>query len=339
MAKKEKSLGSFIGKTIALILCLVLVLAIIAVIVFSVGENIVFYKFYKNADKAFKIPGLWTGSVPQGFEYIEDTDTFLYTGYQKDEKTASVIYIMPEGGEGEAREVSLLNKDGSAYTGHAGGITIFEETVFIATGSGVDIFSADDVLDGDDEAKCLGKLDIDFDVAFCEVYEGRLFVGNFYREIDYETPENHHMTTPCGDKNTAVIYEFVLDSTTDLPTSYKPEMVYSIRDAIQGLAFDDEGRMILSSSWGLSKSHIYVYEKPEFVVEDGFTVSANDTTYKADLCYLDGNSLKEDIVAPPMAEELVYHDGKLYIMNEAASMKYIFGKITGAAWCYAYSLD
>lgn len=335
----EKTLGKFIGKLIALILCLAIVLAAIAAILFSIGENIVFFKFYKNAEKAFKIPGLWSGSVPQGFEYIDDTHTFLYTGYQKDKVSPTLVYIMPDDGEGEAHEVKLVNADGSAYTGHAGGITVYEDTVFVAGHNGVDLFNTVDLLDGDDKATMVGKLDIDFDVAFVEVNNGKLYLGNFYREVDYETPEHHHMTTPCGDKNTAVIYEFTLDSETNLPVSFVPDMVYSIRDAIQGLVFDDEGRMILSSSWGLSKSHIYVYEKPEFFVEDAFDVSANDTTYKADLCYLDANSLKDDIVAPPMAEEMVYLDGKLYIMNEAASMKYIFGKITGAAWCYAYELD
>ena len=338
MAKDEKTLGGFIGKIIALILCVAIVLAVVVAILFSIGENIVFFKFYKNAEKAFKIPGLWTGSVPQGFEYIEETQTFLYTGYQKNEVDPTVVYIMPDKGEGEARAVKLVNADGSAYTGHAGGITIYEDTVFIAGHNGVDLFDATDLLNGDDKATMIGKLDIDFDVAFVEVHDGKLYLGNFYRALDYETPAHHHITTPCGDKNTAVIYEFTLGE-NNLPTSFVPDMVYSIRDAVQGLTFDDKGRMILSTSWGLSKSHIYIYEKPQFVVENAFEVSANDTTYKADLCYLDENSLKQDIVAPPMAEEIVYLDGKLYIMCESASMKYLFGKLTGAHWCYAYELD
>ncbi len=334
MAKEKKS-GNIITKLIASVLCLVIVVALIAIIVFSVGENIVFFKFYRNADKEFKIPGLWTGSVPQGFEYLEDTKTFLYTGYQKDKVSATVVYIMPENGEGEAREIKLLNDDGTPYTGHAGGITVNGDTTFIATSGGLDIFNTTDILDGDAVAKQSGKIEVDFDVAFCEVHDGKLYVGNFYRAVDYETPESHHMETPCGDKNTAVIYEYTLRTDNELPARSVPDKVYSIRDAVQGLTFDEKGRMILSTSWGLSKSHLYIYNVPSYVVDDGFTVNG----IKVDLCYLDTNSLAQDIVAPPMAEELVYLDGKVYIMNEAASMKYIFGKLTGASWCYAYELD
>ena len=39
--------------------------------------------------------------------------------------------------------------------------------------------------------------------------------------------------------------------------------------------------------------------------------------------------------APPMAEEIIFVDGKLMIMSESASMKYIFGNLTGGRWCYA----
>lgn len=334
MAKEKEAKKNLALKIVAIVLCSIIGLVVLAVVGFSVGENIMFFKFYDDADKEFKIPGLWDGSVPQGFEYIEETETFLYTGYQKDKVSPSVVYIMPDKGEGEERKVELFNLDGSAYTGHVGGITIYGGTTFIATSGGMDIFNTEDILDGDNKATKVGKLQVDFNVAFCEVHEGKLYAGNFYRAVDYETPEKHHMTTPCGDKNTAVIYEYALDPISELPQRFAPDMVYSITDAIQGLAFDDEGRMILSTSWGLSKSHLYVYEKPTQVFEDAFEVEG----FKADLCYLDSDTLVEDIIAPPMAEELVYLDGKVYIMNEAASMKYIFGKLTGASWCYAYEL-
>lgn len=331
--KKDKKI-SLPARIITATLALIIVLVAVAVIGFSIGENIVFFKFYTNADKEFKIPGLWTGSVPQGFEYIEETETFLYTGYQKDKVSPSVVYIMPDEGEGEAREVKLYNADGSAYTGHVGGITIYNETTFIATEKGMDIFNTGDILDSDGKATKVGKLEVDFDVAFCEVYNGKLYAGNFYRAVDYETPQSHHITTPSGDKNTGVIYEYDLDPIAELPTNFAPSKVYSIGDAIQGLTFDEQGRMILSTSWGLSKSHIYIYNQPS---ESGQTFDVNGKSVP--LYFLDSSNLVKDIVAPPMAEELVYDDGKIYIMNESASMKYLFGKLTGGAWCYAYELD
>ena len=40
-----------------------------------------------------------------------------------------------------------------------------------------------------------------------------------------------------------------------------------------------------------------------------------------------------------MAEEIIFKDGKLLIMSESASMKYIFGNFTGGRWCYATDID
>ena len=54
------------------------------------------------------------------------------------------------------------------------------------------------------------------------------------------------------------------------------------------------------------------------------------------LLYLDSQNCEQVIKAPPMAEELVYLDGKIYIMNESASNKYIFGKITSGRYVFAY---
>ncbi|MBR2297062.1 MAG: hypothetical protein IKA43_06635 [Clostridia bacterium] len=115
MTKKENKSPSLIVRILASILCVLIVLVAIALIGFSVGENIVFAKFYSRADKAFKIPGLWGGSVPQGFEYIDENDIFLYTGYHKDKVSPSMVYIMPDDGEGKARMVELYEKDGTAF--------------------------------------------------------------------------------------------------------------------------------------------------------------------------------------------------------------------------------
>ena len=54
---------------------------------------------------------------------------------------------------------------------------------------------------------------------------------------------------------------------------------------------------------------------------------------------LDSSVLKTDLKIAPMSEEIEIVDGKLYVMCESASNKYIFGKFTGGKWCYATDLD
>ena len=50
---------------------------------------------------------------------------------------------------------------------------------------------------------------------------------------------------------------------------------------------------------------------------------------------LGATTLVETIVAPPMSEEIVYLDGKIWIMNESASNKYVFGKFTTGNYLFS----
>lgn len=324
------------GKIILIIVSALLALVFVALCGFSAYMAYTYRDFYKNSSKGFKIPGLGLdGCVPQGFEYLPEIDTFLYTGYHKDGESPSMIFVMPQGGKGEARKIELYKADGTAFNGHVGGITVYGEYVYIADGYSVALFDIYDILDSDGEATQISSFDNDFQVAFVEVHNGDLYVGNFYRAGDYETPKSHHITTPNGDQNTAMIYVYSLRESTGLPFSAYPWAVFSITDAIQGMAFGDNGEVFLSSSWGLSTSKIYVYNLNQMTTEPHRLENGKQLS----IHYLDSGCLIETIEAPPMAEEIVYIDGNLYIMNESASMKYLFGKLMNGHWCYAYEYD
>ena len=321
------------GKITLIVVSAILALVFVALAGFAIIQKAKHADFYKNAHKGFKIPGLWGGSVPQGFTYLSEIDTFLYTGYHKDGESPSMVFVMPEDGRGESRQVDLYKQDGTPFNGHVGGMTVYEEWVYIADGCGVAVFDLFDVLDNDGKATQIGGFENDFEVAFVEAYNGILYVGNFYRAGDYETPKSHHMETPNGDKNTAMIYLHEINDLSGLPIRENPRQALSITDAIQGMAFGDNGEIFLSSSWGLSTSKIYVYDSNKISTD---FVRLDETPLPIEIGYLDSGCLIETIEAPPMAEELVYDDGDLYILSESASMKYLFGKLTGGKWCYAY---
>ncbi len=48
------------------------------------------------------------------------------------------------------------------------------------------------------------------------------------------------------------------------------------------------------------------------------------------LYFLDSTNLVSDIEAPPMTEGIEFHDGRVWVSEESASNKYIFGKLYGA---------
>jgi hypothetical protein len=97
-----------------------------------------------------------------------------------------------------------------------------------------------------------------------------------------------------------------------------------------------DSRIVLSTSYGFATSHLYFYDATAVAAKaDKFTVNGTEVP----LYYLDSASLVSTVSAPPMSEEIVYKDGRIYIMTESASNKYIFGKITGGSPLYSYNIS
>ncbi len=320
-------------KIMLTLLLSVILLLLFVVACFSFGERIMFWSFYSNAERYEKIPGLWDKYVPQGYNKVDGKDLRLACGYMSD-GTASRIYVMRDGEDAVA--VEMKNADGSACTSHTGGIDVLGDNVYISGDVGCDIFSLDDILDGDGVATATGKVKTINDPAYCIVKDGRLYCGSFYREGNYETPDSHKITTPAGDKNTSIISVYTLDPSTGHACSETPDFVISTPSLVQAMEFIDESTMALATSYGLSKSHIYIH--------DISALSENAGEFEVDgvsvpLYYLDSSTQKKDIIAPPMAEQIFYDNGFIYIMNESASTKYLFGKLTSGNYVYGYEYD
>ena len=321
---KNKALKWILGTLIVLIATVVLILA-----GFSLFDRIAYLSFYTNSERYEKMPGLWDGYVHQGYTEAAD-GVRLACGYMKD-GGASRVYIL----DGEKNDVfvELKNADGTDYAEHTGGIAVYGDVIYITGKTGADIFSYADLTDGDGIATKISEFATPNDPAYCTVYNDSVYFGSFYRPSNYETPENHRFTTPAGDKNTAIISVYHLDTVSGLPLSDTPDEIYSTTGLVQGLAFTDEGDMILSTSYGISKSRLYVYDISKAISD---TVSFGDDNIF--ITYLDSHCLDRVIVAPPMSEELIYKDGTVCIMNESASMKYLFGKLTSGNYVYGYKL-
>lgn len=303
-------------------------------------EKFVFASFFFGGAKAeMTTPGLWEDFVPQGFDKLE-TGEYLMAGYAKDGVSPSSVYVV--NGKDKNR-CQLYNQDGSAYTSHAGGLTHFNNYVYIANDTHedttyLDMFLLSDVLDKDGKATLLDSIPVPNRLAYCSVYDGKMYTGAFYREGSvYLTPESHHLKTPSGETNVALMFVYSLDESTGKFISETPDMIYSTTSNIQGMCMTDSGKIILSTSWGLSKSKLYVY--------DPTTSDAAAYSYEfapgvhVPLVHLCQENLTKTIVAPPMAEELVYENGRVLILTESASMKYIFGKFMSGNHIYSFPVE
>lgn len=306
-----------------IVFCVALLIALL-----NVAKQVAFFEFYSTAESAGEIPGLYDGFVMQGLDSYEGG--FLVSGYMAD-KSASRIYY----GDGITgyKYTALKKTDGSAFKGHSGGISHNGDYLYIGGSGGVYVFSLTDVTDGDGEATQLGFFETLLNAAWCEVSDGYLIAGSFWYEPDYTTAEWQHVTTPAWDENHSMITVFALDSASEFGVNPDPVCAISTKMKVQGAAFTSDG-IILSTSLGLSASRLE-FHALDTSVRGSASIPMGDGSRTVDLYYLDSASLTHAISAPPMAEEIVVLDGRIYVMNESASSKYLFGRLLGMECLYS----
>ena len=303
---------------------------LLVLIVLNAGVTFKYWGFFGSARGDFIIPGLTTAYVPQGFDYIEESDTYLMCGYMAD-GTSSRIYIRDE--KGSTRFASLYHADGTVYDKHAGGICHNGDYVYLAGDDGVDVFSMDEVMMGGN-AVMLGTIPTGHDMAYCSFYNGYLLAGNFYYPEHYETPAEHRITTPAGDQNPALMTVFRADPEAEFGIDPVPVAAISTPEKVQGMCFTSDEEIVLSISWSLTNSNLLFYE-----VDTERVGSVSVLGREVPLYYLDSANLKDTVVLPPLSEELVCKDGRVHVMFESACNKYIYGKFIRGWRVFAYEFE
>lgn len=348
---KNKALKITLIVLISIVLFVVLLLSVV-----KIGERLIFASFFSNVETEFKVPGISDGFTQQGFDLYtgdkstEDDDRYLVSGYMKD-GSASCIYVLSMDGD-VISYTRLQDENGEAYTGHAGGIAHNDEYLYVTNDdndlNSINVFPLAAILDNSQgSAKMLGSVYVYLKPAFCYIYEGKLYTGNFHKpdHEKYHSPESFLM----GEDNTAIMLSFELDSwnVRNFGVSDTPSEAYSITSQAQGICIAND-KLVISTSWSVNPSHLYVYDfkkineratipTPIFMNKDVYGDKAMDKPIQ--LHFVTEDDLIKEIKAPPMAEELVYKDGKVLIMNESASKKYIFGRFTSGKNIYGYILD
>lgn len=293
-------------KGLCIFILAILCIALLAVGVLNVAKFWIYSEYYSIEEALCKNPGLNDNFVCQGICVSEENEKILVSGYMSD-KTHSRVYVTDL--ESNSYYV-LLTRNGKKFTGHAGGISLTGDRVYISSGSKLYVLSLSDFLN----AKNGDYVDIgtgyamNSDASFVYADEEFVYVGEFndparvQKENIYETPDGI---------NHSIIEQYTHD---DLEN---PVKVYSIRDKVQGVCFTPDGKMILSTSYGADSSVYYEYMAADVTLSEHILDGAP--------VYFLGECLRE-IKGPAMAETLDYYNGKVITLTESASNKYIFGK-------------
>jgi hypothetical protein len=303
MKKTLRLIPRIVFYTVAAILAAIM----ITTSAFNIAKFAIYHEYYSIQENLALNPGLSDGFVCQGICSVDGTDKILVSGYMND-KSPSRIYITDT--EDNSYFVTLTSS-GKEFTGHAGGISMNGDTVYIANGSRLYTFSLTALLDTKAEGTVeIGEgVKVNNSASFCYADENYVYVGEFHdggkyvTKHPYETSEGMHY---------AIVSRYAHG---DLE---HPDRIYSIRARVQGICFTPDGKVVLSTSYGINDSHYYVYDEAD-ARESGETLDGAPVYYLEDCL--------RDIKGPAMAEGLDYLDGRVITLTESASDKYIFGKL------------
>ncbi len=281
--------------------------------------------FDAAAVRAERIPGLSSGISPQGLcalpEEAGSPYSFAMSGYIADKP--SRVYLIPKDPvAGDIKQVEryvTFTENGEDIKTHFGGVTCSDSYMYIASGKKIVRIALEKVLGANNGA----RVEIDdsfttgFNNAYCYLFGGMLYVGEFYRPGNYETSASHHMQVGAK-TNHAVVYCYALDETREGGIAdMVPAKVLSVCDEVQGIAVTEE-HVYLSCSYGLPDSRLLVYPNPLSGDADGtFDADGHDVPLYT---FEDGAGKEHKL--PCMSEEICVKDGKLYILFESMSMKY-----------------
>jgi hypothetical protein len=128
-----------------------------------------------------------------GFNYDQETDTYLISGYMAD-GSASRIYRV-KGSNGESQGYVNLKDGERLHEGHMGGITSFGDTIWISSDDKVYRANKTEIIlkESGTSVNSIDCFDPKNNSSFITTFNGKLCVGEFYRSGNYETAESHYL--------------------------------------------------------------------------------------------------------------------------------------------------
>lgn len=325
--------GSIALRIIFWILVGLLGIAVIAVIVLNIYVRTTYASFFDRTEVAFPVPATGSGFVSQDLDYIEEADLWLFSGYMGD-GSKSPVYKRLSDGTYQRFYVQL--PDGSDYDGHGGGITSDAKYMFLTTEEGYLVCDLQQVVKAEEDAivQAIGEVNLDFSPAFMNIENGTLYTGTFYYPSSYESPDEHFITQPDGSENPAIMYAYPSDARGAYGYADQAERAYSITRKVQGMCMN-EGNIVLSTSYSIETSQLLEYDVSDNSKAGTFVADGREVP----LIHLYEGNLVQTVDGPPMFEGIENVDGTIYLTEESASNKYIFGKLYGAGDVYKLTLN
>lgn len=263
------------------------------------------------------IPYLAEGAVPQGLCVLPEGSGYTYamSAYMADGSASRLCFF----GDGEPKYVTVAHRGGPLTT-HFGGVACTGNYLVVASGRELVRIPLAQALAAENGAPVAAADSFETPIsnAFCTYSDGMLYAGEFYRSGNYETDPSHHIAVG-GETNRAFVYAYRVDESREGGIADEvPVCVLSVRAQVQGMAVY-EGGILLSTSYGLPDSALWVYDLPFGGDAHGSVEVAGQ---QVPLYRLDSSNLRTVLAMPSMSEEIEISDGRVHILFESGCNKY-----------------
>ena len=290
--------------------------------------------YQRSSEEAFRVPDIGKGFIPQGITYDAERKCFLITGYMM-YGGASPIYVIDVATKQCVKTVRMAHPNGKRFRGHAGGLSLYQGSVYIAgsTKSCMYRYDLKDIYNAPDKSRVsyrdvvmLRSENDYYRVSWTSTDDELLYAGEFYRKGPlFYTAASHKIAVDQNTEFGGLMIGFTLEDNKPVP-----KVAYSLCNNAQGACFHDR-KLYLSVAYGYRPSHIRTYDLKS--LPQSGTIRILET--EVPLYILGGGA--EEIIKEisPMSEEIVIVDRKMYIVSEYASNIYLLGKLRKANRIYA----
>ena len=307
----------------------------------NLSAKLIFSEHYEKAEKFCNIPGLDTEFVPQGLCYSEYLNCVLVCGYMEDGTSSRLYVINPENGDCE-KFVNLIDANGEKYTGHCGGVASFEKNAWIVSGKYARRLSLDTLnsTENNSDLQFIDSFNSVTRASYINCSNGILCVGEYHKDGDtYVTDNEHHLTSPNGEKMSAWTCGYQLESGNEQGFTYDgtskkavaPDYILETESMCQGFSQLPDGRFVTSISGQITKSEINTYEN---VLENEADATVTVSDKEVNLWFLDSTKMTSSLKSLPRSEGVDNYNGKLLVLYESGCKKMLVSQIvrTESVW-------
>ncbi len=308
-----------------------------AVLIYYFGAS---YPTYASLSRGeFKIPGLNEDFVPQGMCYLESENLWLVSGYVNKSGEKSRIYAVNGQTNTVSKYVNIdMNEDKYVY-GHFGGIACHGDYIYLANEGKINQLAIADLMSAETKSALpvLASFDTHTGADFIFATDDALWVGDFYREGNYETDKARHVKISDKETNKALVlkYGFAENRPNGAP-DLVPSLAISLPNQVQGFSITSQNQIILSTSYSIPDSIIYVYNAPHTLESmPNITLPVGEIP----LLVCSSQNLIKRISAPAMSEGIDLKDDRVYILFESACSKYALVNRTRSTFVTSIALS